>query len=73
VGRKDIEQIGYRYADLDAMLARYPIGRLQEGFHTTADGERYFFIPTPPPAFGPRAKNSTTAPAGLPRSRQGPS
>jgi hypothetical protein len=47
VSRSDIEQIGYRYADLNAMLRRYPIGQLQEGFHTTADGERFFFIPTP--------------------------
>ncbi len=47
VGREDIEQIGYRYADLNEMLARYPVGQLKEGFHTTADGERFFFIPTP--------------------------
>jgi hypothetical protein len=47
VGRAEIESIGYQYADLKTMLARYPIDQLQEGFHTTADGERYFFIPTP--------------------------
>ncbi len=47
VTREEIEQIGYRYADLNEMLARYPVEQLKEGFHTTADGERFFFIPTP--------------------------
>jgi hypothetical protein len=43
----DVESVHYRYADLSATLARYPIDRLREGWNTTADGERYYFIPTP--------------------------
>ena len=30
-----------------ASLDRYPIDGRPEGWHTTADGERYFYIPTP--------------------------
>jgi nickel-dependent lactate racemase len=44
---REIESVGYRYADLSATLARYqPDGR-QEGWNTAADGERFYFIPTP--------------------------
>jgi nickel-dependent lactate racemase len=43
----EIEGVHFRYADLAQTLARYqPEGR-KEGWHTAADGERFFFIPTP--------------------------
>ena len=44
---QEIEGVGYHYADLAATLARYPIDSLAEGWNTTRDGERYFFIATP--------------------------
>ena len=46
--REEVESVGFRYADLDedARSAISPI-RLSEGWNTTADGERFFFIPTP--------------------------
>lgn len=45
--RDEIEGVHFRYADLNQTLDRYrPDGR-REGWHTTDDGERYFFIPTP--------------------------
>jgi nickel-dependent lactate racemase len=43
----EIEGVGYHYADLAATLARYPIDQLAEGWNTSRDGERYFFIATP--------------------------
>lgn len=43
----DIEQVGFEYADLAAMTARYHPDQCQEGWNTTADGERFYFIPTP--------------------------
>ena len=47
VGKEEIESVGYRWADLDAAIARYaPHGRLA-GFHTTPDGEEFFFVPNP--------------------------
>ena len=45
--REDIESVGFRYADLDATLAKYPPDRMREGWNDLVDGERVFFIPTP--------------------------
>jgi nickel-dependent lactate racemase len=45
--RADIEGVGFEYADLAETLARYPVDRLKEGFHTMPGGERMYFIPTP--------------------------
>ncbi|GAB6275692.1 MAG: lactate racemase domain-containing protein [Rectinema sp.] len=47
ISREEIESVGYRWTDLDHALKRYaPHGRLA-GFHTTADGEEFFFVPNP--------------------------
>jgi nickel-dependent lactate racemase len=43
----EIESVGFRYADLADTLARYQPERREQGWHTTADGQRYYFIPTP--------------------------
>ncbi len=43
----EIESVGFSYADLNETLARYQPEHRQEGWNTTADGERFFFIPTP--------------------------
>lgn len=43
----EIEGVHFRYADLAATLARYQPEKLKEGWNTAADGERFFFIPTP--------------------------
>jgi hypothetical protein len=45
--RRDIEGVGFRYADLGETLARYEPQTRGEGWHTLPDGERFFFIPTP--------------------------
>lgn len=45
--REEIEAVGYRYADLQATLAKYPPDRLREGWNQLPDGERVFFIHTP--------------------------
>lgn len=43
----DIKQVGYHYLDYHTALNRYePEGR-SEGFYTTADGEEFYFIPSP--------------------------
>lgn len=47
LSRTDIEQVGYEYADLNAMMARYQPETRNQGFHTLPDGERFYFIPTP--------------------------
>jgi nickel-dependent lactate racemase len=43
----EIEGVNYRHADLAATCERYQPDRLHEGWNTLADGERFFFIPTP--------------------------
>jgi len=43
----EIEGVNFRHADLSETLARYQPERCKQGWNTTADGERYFFIPTP--------------------------
>jgi hypothetical protein len=39
--------VNFEYADINEQLAKYPIDKLREGFHTMPDGERIYFIPTP--------------------------
>jgi nickel-dependent lactate racemase len=45
--REEVERVNFHYADLAATLARYRPEELKQGWNTTADGERFFFIPTP--------------------------
>ncbi len=47
LSKAEIESVGFEYADLAAMLARYQPEKRQQGWNTTADGERFYFIPTP--------------------------
>lgn len=45
--REEIEGVNFGYADLKSTLARYEPDRRKEGWNRTADGEEFFFIPTP--------------------------
>ncbi len=47
LGRKEIEQVGFYYADLTSMLRRYNPEMLKDGFNVLADGEKVFFISNP--------------------------
>ncbi len=47
LSRADIEQVNFRYADIDETLARYRPEACKQGWNTTAAGERFYFIPTP--------------------------
>nr|MBP8303811.1 D-mannonate epimerase [Phycisphaerae bacterium] len=44
--REQIESVHFRYADLQAMTARYDPRRLKDGFNTVG-GEEVFFISNP--------------------------
>jgi hypothetical protein len=46
LSKDEIEGVGYRYGDLNAMLARYDPAKLTEG-HNTVGGEDIFFISNP--------------------------
>jgi len=44
--KAEIESVGFQYADLDEMSARYDIGKLTTGWQSDQDGE-FFFIRNP--------------------------
>jgi nickel-dependent lactate racemase len=43
----EIEGVNFRYAEINATIARYRPDTCRPGWNTTADGERFYFIPTP--------------------------
>jgi hypothetical protein len=45
--REEIEGVGYGFADLGEMLERYRPNVLKEGWNTTLDGEKVFFVRNP--------------------------
>ena len=45
--RAEVEGVNFGYADLAAVVDRYRPDQSKEGWNRTADGEDYFFIPTP--------------------------
>ncbi len=47
LGRKDIEGVGYEYADLREVEARYAPEHMTEGWNSMPDGEEVFYISTP--------------------------
>ena len=42
-----IRSVGYSHADPDAMIERYRIHDIENGWHTTEHGEEYYFIQDP--------------------------
>lgn len=47
LSRKEIESVGFNYADFDEMTAKYNPEKLKEGFNTMPDGEEIFYISNP--------------------------
>ena len=45
--REEIEGVGYRWADLGAMVDRYNPHHLNDGWNVMPDGERVFFVRNP--------------------------
>jgi hypothetical protein len=45
--QREIERVGFSYADLGVMISKYNPERLSEGFNTMPDGEQIFFISNP--------------------------
>lgn len=44
---KEIESVGFNYADIDAVTAKYDPVALRDGFHIMPDGEEIFYISSP--------------------------
>ena len=47
LSRAEIESVGYEFGELGDLLQRYFSDDLQDGWQTTSDGERYYFIRNP--------------------------
>jgi nickel-dependent lactate racemase len=45
--KDEIEGVNFSYADINDTTARYRPEKCKQGWNTTADGERFYFIPTP--------------------------
>ena len=45
--KRDIESVNFGYSDINEATTRYRPDKCKQGWNTTADGERYYFIPTP--------------------------
>jgi nickel-dependent lactate racemase len=45
--KDEIEGVNFGYADINDTIDRYQPGRCKQGWNTTADGDRFYFIPTP--------------------------
>jgi hypothetical protein len=45
--QSEIEGVNFRFADINAAFARYRPDRCAQGWNTSADGERFYSIPTP--------------------------
>ncbi len=45
--KAEIEGVNFRYADIHETIARYRPEMSKQGWNTTADCERFYFIPTP--------------------------
>ena len=56
---KEIEGVGYEYADLREVQERYAPERMAEGWNTMPDGEEVFYISTPSRGCGRRRRSST--------------
>ncbi len=45
--QKEIEDVGFKYADIDEMTAKYNPAKLKEGYNTMSDGEEIFYVSNP--------------------------
>ena len=45
--REEIESVGFQYADIDEVTARYNPEKLKDGFNILPDGEEIFYISNP--------------------------
>jgi hypothetical protein len=47
LSKREIEGVNFGFLDINEARARYRPEECKQGWNTTADGERYYFIPTP--------------------------
>ena len=47
LSQTEIESVGFKYAELDEVLEKYPIQSFQDGFNTLENGEEIFYVSNP--------------------------
>lgn len=47
LSKEEINQVGYEWMDLNEVLKLYNPDTLEDGYHTTEDGEEIYFVKTP--------------------------
>ena len=47
LSRREIESVGFQWADIDEMMEKYNFNSLKEGFNTLPGGEEIFYISNP--------------------------
>jgi len=47
LSRDEVESVGYQYGELALMHERYVNASIKDGWNTTGDGERYYYISNP--------------------------
>ena len=47
VSRQEVESVGYQWADYREMCKRYDPSTLTDGWHTTPDGEEFYYVSAP--------------------------
>ena len=47
LSREEIESVGYQFGDVNEGLKKYPVETLQDGWNTSEDGEKFYFISNP--------------------------
>jgi hypothetical protein len=47
ISKDEMEGVGFRYADLSAMMKRYDPAKLKDGLNTLQGGEEIFYISNP--------------------------
>ena len=47
LSQREIESVHFQYADCDALLSRYDVNALSDGWHIDTDGTEFYFIRNP--------------------------
>lgn len=47
VSQKEIESVGFKYGNLDSIMAEYDIANLKDGWNTKSNGEEFYYISNP--------------------------
>lgn len=45
--QKEVEDVGYHYAEIAPLLERYPVDRLKDGWNVDSDGSEFYFVRNP--------------------------